>query len=247
MNKVASLSTVIRTEFFKLRNCKVLWGMPLCAFLPDLLIFSMFALNKKFPIVVWENFFKYAIMMFNILMAIGIFALLAGFIFSREYQENTINSMFTYPIGRIRFFIGKLIVILILISITIVASFILLVLLGLTIKHEPLTLNILLYYTKVYAFAIVMHFALIPIIAFLSIYNKSIVPPIILAVCAITLNLLVINTPFNTIFPWCIPTILSPHLNGRTYTNYTLGIIVLCTTFIGGTILSIKSIKKDVQ
>ncbi|MBU3073882.1 ABC transporter permease [Clostridium estertheticum] len=247
MNNGASLLTVIKTEFFKLRNCKVLWGMPLCAFLPDLLIFSMFAVNKKFPIVVWETFFKDAEMMFNMLMAIGIFALLAGFIFSREYQENTINSMFTYPIGRIQFFIGKLIVILILISITIVSSFILLVLLGLTIKHEPLTLNILLYYTKVYVFMILMHFALIPIIAFLSIYNKSIVPPTILAVSAITLNLLVINTPFNTLFPWTIPTILSPHLNGRTYTNYTLGIIVLCTTFIIGTILSIRSIKKDVQ
>ncbi|MBU3098950.1 MULTISPECIES: ABC transporter permease [Clostridium] len=247
MNNVASLSTVMHTEFLKLRKCKVLWCMPLCAFLPDLLIFSVFALNKKFPIVVWENFFTDAEMMINMLIAIGLFSLLAGFIFSREYQENTINSMFTYPIGRIQFFIGKLIVILILISITIVSSFILLVLLGLTIKHEPLTLNILLYYTKVYVFMILMHFALIPIVAFLSIYNKSIVPPIILGVSAITLNLIVMNTGFNTIFPWSIPTILSPHQNGTIYTNYTLGIIVLCATFIIGTILSIKSIKKDVQ
>ncbi|MBB6631886.1 ABC transporter permease [Clostridium algidicarnis] len=247
MNKVASLSTVIKTEFLKLRKCKVLWCMPLCAFLPDLLIFSMFALNKKFPTVIWETYFTDAIMMINMLMAIGLFSLLAGFIFSREYQENTINSMFTYPIGRMQFFISKLIVILILISITIMASFILLVLLGLTIKHEPLTLNILLYYTKAYIFMIVMHFALIPLIAFLGIYNKSIIPPIILAVCAITLNLIVMNTPFNTVFPWSIPTILSPHQNGRTYTNYTLGIIVLCSTFIVGTVLSIKSIKKDVH
>ncbi|MGH4126012.1 MAG: ABC transporter permease [Clostridium sp.] len=247
MNKVASLSTVIKTEFLKLRKCKVLWCIPLCAFLPDLLIFSMFALNKKFPTVVWETYFTDAIMMINMLMAIGLFSLLAGFIFSREYQENTINSMFAYPIGRIQFFISKLIVILILISITLMASFILLVLLGLTIKHEPLTFSILLYYTKTYIFMIIMHFALIPIIAFLSIYNKSIIPPIILGVSAITLNLLIMNTRFNTIFPWSIPTILSPHENGMTYTNYTLGIIVLCTTFIIGTILSIKSIKKDVH
>ncbi|MBU3073883.1 ABC transporter permease [Clostridium estertheticum] len=247
MNNGASLPIVIKTEFLKLRKCKVLWCMPLCACLPDLLIFSMYALNKKFPTVVWETYITDAIMMINMLMAIGLFSLLAGFIFSREYQENTVNSMFTYPIGRIQFFISKLIVILILISITIVASFILLVLLGLTIKHEPLTLNILLYYTKAYVFMIVMHFALIPIVAFLGIYNKSMISPIIFAVCAITLNLLIMNTTFNTVFPWSIPTILSPHENGRFYTDYTKGIIVLCATFIVGTILSIRSIKKDVH
>lgn len=207
----------------------------------------MFAFNKKLTVVVWENYFTDAVMMINMLMAIGLFSLLAGYIFSREYQENTINTMFTYPISRIRFFISKLIVMLILISITLAGSFILLVFLGLTINHETLTLGILLYYIKTYIFMIAMHFALIPIVAFLCIYNKSIIPPIILAVSAITLNLIIMNTPFNTLFPWSIPTILSPHQNGRTYTNYTLGIIVLCTTFIIGVILSIKSIKKDVH
>ncbi len=247
MNNIASLTTVINAEFLKLRKCKVLWCIPLCAFLPDILTFSIYAFNKKYPIITWQYYFTMAEMLINMLMGVALFSIVAGFIFSREYQENTVNSMFTYPIGRMRFFIGKLIVMLILISITLISSFIVLLLLGLTIKHEPLTLSSLLYYSKTYVFMVIMHFALIPIVAFLGIHNKSIIPPIILGVSAITLNLIVMNTPFNTLFPWSIPTILSPHENGRTYTNYTLGIAVLGATFIIGTILSIKSIGEDVQ
>ncbi|NNU77854.1 ABC transporter permease [Clostridium estertheticum] len=247
MNNGASLATVIKTEFLKLKKCKILWCMPLCSLFPNILVFSMYAVNKKFPIVVWKDYFTTNEMLVNVMLGIAFFSVLAGYIYSREYQENTVNSMFTYPISRMQFFISKLVVVLILISITLISSFILAILLGLTIKHEPLTFSILLYYAKTYIFMIIMHFALIPIVAFLAIYYKSIVPPIILGVGATTVSLIIMNTPFNTLFPWTIPTILSPHENGRTYTNYALGIIVLCTTFIIGTILSIRSIKKDVQ
>lgn len=247
MNNVASLPTVMHTEFLKLRKCKVLWCMPLCSLFPNILVFSMYAVNKKFPIVVWKDYFTTNEMLINAMLGIAFFSVLAGYIFSREYQENTVNSMFTYPISRIQFFISKLVVILILISITLISSFILAMLLGLTIKHEPLTFSVLLYYAKTYIFMIIMHFALIPIVAFLAIYYKSILPPIILGVGATTVSLIMMNTPFNTVFPWSIPVILSPQENEGTYTNYALGIIVLCTTFIVGTILSIRSIKKDVQ
>ncbi|WP_053957278.1 ABC transporter permease [Inediibacterium massiliense] len=247
MSKIASLLTVINTEFLKLRKCKILWCVPLCSLLPDILIFLIYAFNPKYPIVVWKEYFTSAIMLINILFGIGFFSLLTGFIYSREYQENTINTMFTYPISRMQFFISKLIVILMLIIVTIISSFIILLLLGLSIKHEPLTFNILLYYTKVYIFMIIMHYALIPVAAFLGIHNKSIIPPIILGVSAMAFSIIIMNTPFNTLFPWSVPTILSPHENGRTYTNYTLGIVTLSTTFTVGTILSIKSIKRDVQ
>lgn len=247
MNKVWSLPAIISTEFIKLKKCKILWCIPLCAILPDALIFSMYAFNKKYPIVDWNEYVSNAATFFNLLMAVGFFALIAGFIFSREYGENTVNVMFTYPISRVQFFIGKLIVMLILISITTITSFVLLMTSGIIIKHEPLTANILLAYGKAYVLMIIMHFALVPIMAFLSIYNKSMIPSLILGVASICVNLLILNTPFNTLFPWTVPTILSPHLDGRTYTNYLLGEIVLIITFILGIILSIKSVKNDVH
>lgn len=247
MNSLTSLPAVISTEFIKLKKCKVLWGVPLCSLCPVMMIYIMYAFNKKYPVVAWSNYFSLIETITNLLVAVGIFAVLTGYIFSREYQENTINSMFTYPISRVQFFAGKLVVMLILIFITFVSSFILSVLFGLTIKHETLTVGILLYYLKTYLLMVLMHFSLVPIMAFLSIYNKSIIPPIIVGVIAITLNLIIINTPFNTLFPWSIPVIMSPHEDGRTYTNYARGITVLCVTFIFGILLSIKSIKKDVN
>lgn len=247
MNKVWSLPAVISTEFIKLKKCKILWCIPLCAILPDALIFCIYAFNDKYSIVKWNDYVAIAATVFNVFMAVGFFTLIAGFIFSREYQENTINTMFTYPISRVQFFVGKLIVMLILISITTMTSFILLMTSGIIIKHEPLTANILLAYGKSYVLMIIMHFALVPIMAFLSIYNKNMIPSLILGISAACVNIIILNTPFNTLFPWTVPAILSPHLDGRTYTNYLLGEIVLIITFILGIILSIKSVKNDVH
>lgn len=247
MNKVWSLPAVISTEFIKLKKCKILWCIPFCVILPDALVFSMYAFNKKYPVVDWNDYVSIAASVFNLFMAVGFFTLIAGFIFSREYQENTINTMFTYPISRVQFFAGKLIVMLILISITTMTSFILLMTSGIIIKHEPLTANMLLTYGKSYVLMIIMHFALVPIMAFLSIYNKNMIPSLILGISAVCVNIIILNTPFNTVFPWTVPSVLSPHIDGRTYTNYLFGEINLIVIFVLGIILSVKSIKNDVH
>lgn len=247
MSEARILLTVIGAEFSKLKRCKVLWSIPICALIPDILVFIMYSINEKYPIVVWEDYIKTPIMLINIFLGIGFFSLLAGFIYSREYEENTVNNLFSYPISRTQFFISKLLVMFILISITLISSFIILVLLGLILKHERLTFDIFSYYGKAYLYMIIMHFALIPIAALLSIRSKKIVPSVILGIGALSLNIIIMNTPLNTLFPWSIPTIFSPHENGMTFTNYPLGCIVLCLCFFVGSLLCIKSIKSDVQ
>ena len=45
-----------------------------------------------------------------------LFSLIAGFVFSREFTDRTSSVIYTYPISRIKIFIGKLITIDMLIS-----------------------------------------------------------------------------------------------------------------------------------
>jgi len=86
-----------------------------------------------------------------------------------------INNLFTYPISRSNFFVGKLIVMFLIISVTLFSSFVLSLLSGVILKHEPLTTV----YLKAYMLMVIMHFALVPIVGQLSISKRNIIPPII--------------------------------------------------------------------
>lgn len=157
------------------------------------------------------------------------------------------NNLFTYPISRFNFFVGKLIVMILIISVTLFSSFVLSVLSGVILKHEPLTTAVVFEYLKAYLLMVIMHFALVPIVAQLSISRRNIIPPIILGIGAMILNLIILNTPFNTIFPWTIPTIFSPHEGGMTFTNYPLGTFTLLATFVIGIVLSLNAFERDVH
>ena len=241
------LYNITSTELQKLKNCKILWAIPTISILPNLLIFLVYAFHPKYPIVVWQDYFSNPIMLINLMAGIGFFALLTGYIFSREYQEHMINNLLTYPIRRSNFFVGKLIVMLLIIAVTLFSSFVLSVLSGVILEHEPLTTAVFFEYLKAYTLMVIMHFALVPIVAQLSISKRNIIPPIILGICAMVINLIIFNTPLNIIFPWTIPTIFSPHEGGLTFTNYPLGTFTLLVTFVIGIVLSLNSLKKDVH
>ncbi|SHI45104.1 ABC transporter permease [Desulfosporosinus lacus] len=247
MPKLFELYNIVSTEFQKLKNCKILWAIPTIFVIPNFLVFLIYAINPKYPIVVWNDYLLTPVMLINLLVGIGFFALLTGFIFSREYQEHMINNLFTYPISRSNFFVGKLIVMFLIISVTLSSSFVLSLLSGAILKHEPLTTVVVIKYLKAYILMVIMHFALVPIVAQLSISKRNIIPPIILGICAMVLNLIILNTPFNTIFPWTIPVIFSPHEGGRSFINYPLGTFTLLVTFVIGIAMSLKSLKRDVH
>ena len=241
------LYNITSTELQKLKNCKILWAIPTISILPNFLVFLVYSINSKYPIVVWKDYFLLPVFLINLFVGIGLFALLTGYIFSREYQEHMINNLLTYPIRRSNFFVGKLIVMLLIIAVTLFSSFFLSILSGVILKHEPLTTAVVFEYLRAYTLMVIMHFALVPIVAQLSISKRNIIAPIILGICTMVLNIIILNTPLNTIFPWTIPAIFSPHVGGRTFTNYPLGTVTLLVTFIIGSVLSLNSLKRDVH
>lgn len=245
MRNLIIMKNVVNTEFLKLRKSKILWCIPISILIPAIITISKYVLNGK-CIDDWNDYFLNNIIFLNMLVIIGFLGILAGFIYSREYIEHTISNMFTYPISRVQFFIGKLIVMLIFIAITLISEFILLVGIGLILKHAPLSMSVLIYHARVYMLMILMHFSLVTIVAFLSIYKKSMVPVVAFLVIVLFTNILIFNSELSMFFPWSIPALLSPHEDITVYINTPLCILNLSIIFVLGLVLSIKSIKSDV-
>nr|WP_272508965.1 ABC transporter permease [Clostridium ganghwense] len=227
------------TELLKLKRSKMLGLILIGAFLPPfmttLLIKTTMSKSKNHSTMEWDSYLQMPIAIMFLVMAVVLFALVTGYIFSREYSEKTINNMFTYPIERIKLLGAKLVIMFIIILITFLLTYILSIASGFLFKHDPLTSECALKYLKIYLKASVMNFALVPIVAFLSLISKNVIASIGLGLSVAFVNLFVINSPkYVVIFPWSVPTALGVKemYDGKEAISYANGIISLTTIFV---------------
>jgi ABC-type transport system involved in multi-copper enzyme maturation permease subunit len=89
---------VFKSEWMKLRHTKVFWMVLLCAIPSNLVAIFMLLPNMMLmdsAADIQDVFYRQG-MVFTTLGPF-MFALMTGYVFSREYQERTINQLFSYP------------------------------------------------------------------------------------------------------------------------------------------------------
>ena len=123
----------------KLKNTKILW-LVLIGALPACLVSLLALLPRISPagtpvgFDMQEMFYRQGQML--TMLGAPLFALITGYIVAREYQERSINQLFSYPVSRVRFLAAKLSVVFLLIAITVALSFVFVVGSTLLFKHH---------------------------------------------------------------------------------------------------------------
>lgn len=238
------MNNMIRAELIKLKGSKTIFLAFSILFITVLLIFSMYAVNPKYSIndTGWEKYFQTIFMFINLMSGYLSFYIVTGYIFSREYQESTYITMFTSPIPTLKFYFSKLFLIYFYIIASLILIFIFSTLLGMMITNLSLTPDVLINQLKIILKMWIMHALLIPIASFFAIKWRSFLSVVLMMCIVAFLNIVLVNIPFNTLYPWAVPLLFSPHEGvGRTFINYPAGIFSITFTFILGLILSIKS------
>lgn len=201
--------SVFYTEILKLKNTKLYW-LVLLGVLPTCLVCLIEFLPKVFlqgtnTVFDMQDIFYRQGMAVTILGP-ALFALMTGFIVAREYQERTINQLFTYPASRIRFLLAKLLVVFLLIVITVFLSFVLVIGFTLLVEHH-IDVTALWMGMKMNILICALSFGTIPVAAAISIIGKNIMPSSILAV--IVSIIAVISEAGHgmhaILFPWVTP------------------------------------------
>lgn len=200
---------LLYAEVLKFRNSRILWLIPAGGIIPVLLIFINWANNPiTFYKTSWQIYAGSCQLSVSELLPPLVF-LLAGFVFTREYLDNTIYTMLTYPITRFKILVSKTLVLLpVLFSIILLTS-ILSLTLGLFFRHNPITSDQLYMQLKVYLIVFLLQAALLPAAITLSILSRSIIAPAAGGVCGMIAMLGFLNTKFNIYFPWCIPALIT--------------------------------------
>lgn len=200
---------VVYVEILKLKNTKIYW-LILIALIP-VCLWSILAVSPKIgpdgiivPFDLQELFYRQG-MIITILGPL-LFSLMTGYIVAREYQERTINQLFSYPVSRVSFLFVKLLVVLLFMLITAVLSFV--IVLSTTLFVMP-QLDMTMVWTglKMNLMICVLSFGTIPVAAAISMVWKSVIPTAVLGgigsviavICELGHNMNVI------LFPWLAP------------------------------------------
>ncbi len=232
--------STIYTELLKFKRSKMLLLLPISAAFASIL--SIYAHLSMVSVINWDELFQFSEFGYNFLVAPMLFAMFTGFLFAREYQENTINTIFCKPINRVNFLLSKIIVMIFIISVTFFCTLAFSILIGLQFKHEMLTGHLILKHVYIFFLMVLMHSALIPIAALVSMIGKNIIPAIVLGIIAVTGNFAIGNFKGAMVYPWTIPSIITAKVGGAKWLegqiDYKVGIVSLVITFVLPLILS---------
>ncbi|BCZ49232.1 ABC transporter permease [Clostridium gelidum] len=122
-----------------------------------------------------------------------IFSLIAAYIFSREFTDKTSNILYTYPISKIKIFIGKFITIYILILFVYIIQFITTYLSLYIAWGELPSAEFISNDMKVNLYSVLLQFLLIPIPVLIANITKNIIFPIVYGVLGAVIEMLLMG------------------------------------------------------
>lgn len=199
-----------------------------------------------------DRVFLFLVMIFGPL----VFTIMGAYLFSREYAEKTLKTLFVVPISKKKFIISKFITlflcILILMTLTVIevaiACTICKLVMG-TYQFSMLqTLASTIYYLFKIIYGSVLLYAVITPFIYLTLRTNGFILPIIAVSIIVLVNVVFSSVPIAGFIPW---TAVYPLLMGRMH-NYggmpavsLLLIVVLCVTSMWASITHFK--KEDIK
>lgn len=177
------MGRILWAEAAKLRRSKLLWITILGIMIPTLVSTLMVLASKE--TYSWQAWYHTNLQFQVMLMAPPLFSIFTGYIVAREYQDKTINALFSYPYARTNFYLGKMLIVAATIIGTLLLTFAINSGLGLFLLDDVISISEWLVYLKIYTAVCILFLALIPLWMYVSMIGKSIIPAIVTGVIII--------------------------------------------------------------
>ncbi|WP_337913025.1 ABC transporter permease [Cohnella zeiphila] len=195
-------------ELLKLKHSRMFW-LVLVGALPANLI-TLFVMMPKVSmdgarvgVDMMYVFYRQGMML--VMMGPSMFTIMAAYIFAREYQERTINQLFSYPISRIRILAAKLSVVFALIAVTAALSSILALGVGVVqLIKQNAEWNTIWLGIRMNLMVIVLSFGTVPVAAAFGMAGKSVIPAAVVGSFATIVTVIgeIGHGRQSILFPW---------------------------------------------
>lgn len=243
------MSNLLFTEITKLKRSPIAIIVFIFVMLPLLLqiVISLGAFSNDRN-VGWFDILATHEFLINLLLAPPCFAQIAGFIFAREYQENTINYIFISPYSRLRIYTTKIFLLFPIILFTLLLSYVLVVIAGLFLTQEQLTAATLYIHVRNLIVIAVWHFALCFIALVPAILLKNSYTSIIVGAGGVAASIMTVLTSvppkYSSFNPYYFPAYMVSQLtSGNDIPDWILwrGLATMLILFVLCLCISIRS------
>ncbi|MBD5556938.1 MAG: ABC transporter permease subunit [Roseburia sp.] len=207
------MSDILYCEWLKLKRSKVtVIGFFGALFVPVFVILNQIQLSLKNPdrVIGFFELFSSMIMFLMLLFAPLVLSIFAVYLVSREYTEKTLKTVFSVPVSRTKFLVGKFLILYIIVLLFMFLSWLDLLILTLlssffvnveSAATLPTVLYLFMMLFKILCGGTLLYMTVTPVI-YLSIRNKGFVAPFIVVATVCLLNVVLSNSGVAGFIPW---------------------------------------------
>lgn len=239
------MADIVYCEFLKLKHSKIcliaFLGTLVTPLLVFMLIIKKLIAGKQIPLF---GFYDSAFVFLIPLFAPLIFSIVATFLFSREYTEKTLKTIFVVPVSKVKFLIGKHITlffcILILMVLTWAEILVLAVICNLIFEIQQFTVINAIHFLIIMIQSAVLLYAVITPITYIAIRSKGFFVPILIAAIISLSDVILTGSPMAAYFPWTATYLLVTGQSGNSEGIAYLIIGLICIISIAKSISYFK-------
>ena len=236
----------VRLEFLKIKRSPLILMSVLGISIVPLLMAMIFPKNTGGIDGVTFTTFLDDVQMLNLmLMGILMFGLITSYVFSKEFEENTLKSTLAIPIRRSRLLLDKFLVVFVwmlsLLIINVIESIFICMIWGV----EGVTLSSI---TAALGRAILDSLIFIPLltpIVFVTLLVRRYVAGIVFSISVVVINMVAINSEiYYAYYPYTIPLFLTGPIPEEMSISVPISILILLGTGLLGAIASVIYFQK---
>jgi len=238
----------IYCEFLKLKRTFFYPAIIFISF-PFMVIVEQSKNDKLF----WNSYIPKIEMTNFMSIYVFLFAIIIGYVFTREFTDNVAAMHYSYPLGKINIFLSKFIFVTIIVILIYVFQLVFAIIGGLMMPHEPLTMEILIPHIKINLLSLFYQVTLIPLTIFVSLLGRNIIVPFIYSVLLLFVNVYSLNVSkeIAQIIPFSLP--LTPMFSAMGENINTISVspnsvlVSIITFVIGFSLCLIYHVKADIM
>ncbi len=238
-------------EFLKLKRSKMFLISVLGAMVAPIMVFAGLIkakITEPDKIITYLDMLAQTNLYVLLLFGVIVYGVIAAFLFSREYTENTLKLVLTVPVSKGAFLITKLLMLFLWMMILTAVAWVSTLVLSIVGNAAEFNVNVIIQSLEEFFLgAFLLYFTMSPFV-FLTLWHKNLVSPIIAAATVVLGNVALANQDLAVLFPWTSPYLIaSGDIAKYHYSIETALVIIFAVSFIGFFASFIYFKKQDVK
>lgn len=242
------MANLLYCEFLKLKRSKMFFISVLGAMVAPVMVFAGLIkakITEPNKVITYWDMLEQTNLYVLLLFGVIVYGVIAAYLFSREYTENTLKSVLTIPISKGAFLTSKFLMLFAWIMILTTVAWVSTLFLSIVGNAAEFSFDVIIQSLKEYFLgAFLLYFTMSPFV-FITLWLKNLVTPIIATATVVLGNVALANEDLAVLFPWTSPYLIASGDIEKYKYSIEIAIAIIFIIFFIGVFTSFIYFKKQ--